>query len=553
MSTSYDVIIIGSGFGGSVMAARLGAALPPKPNGPARVLVLERGQDHSGRLDAASEGPPVNSEGNRFRQSLDPSQLARVTELYTDPTGAFRPGVSSLNVLAGKGFGGGSIAYDGVSLRAPTSSFDEQRDGRRLWPAVYSRAALDPYYAVVERALKVKKLAWTDRDVPHWQLATKRDFVFAEACRRIGATAAPLKLADDRDRNEGWWNQGQRFEGRQDLTKNYLAAAKASGAELWSGCEVTSIAPTKAGYVVTMTDTRRGGARTVALECRLVVVAGGAIPSTALLLRSAEGFTGARDLDPGGQLGKRLSGNGDYGVTGVVGDDFEVEGFKGKPMSSFCPSFFAKDKFILIPFHADALFLALGQPSTLLRAADASARGRGRGAVAAGPDGAPERDWGAAYKARLAKFGRRVLTMGCLAVDDGEGEIRLGSRGPEVVWPKTSDRTEARWSAALTAMQRLYEALGGEMFMDSYRKDGTVSTAHPLGGCRMTERDGRFDGVVDALGESLTNPNLFVVDGAVIPAALGVNPSLTIAAVAESIADRLVNGRGTKALSDRLA
>jgi cholesterol oxidase len=60
-------------------------------------------------------------------------------------------------------------------------------------------------------------------------------------------------------------------------------------------------------------------------------------------------------------------------------------------------------------------------------------------------------------------------------------------------------------------------------------------------------------GVVDPYGESLRSRSLFVVDAAVIPSALGVNPSLTIAAVAESIADRLVRGRGTASLADRLA
>jgi choline dehydrogenase-like flavoprotein len=438
-----------------------------------------------------------------------------------------------------------------VSLRAPASSFEQIRDDARLWPAFYTREALDPYYAAVEARLSVKRLAWTDADAPHWQLATKRDYVFAEGCRRIGATAAPLKVATANDANEGWWNQGQRFEGRQTLTKNYLLDAKNAGVELRSGADVRTIAPTQDGYVVSGVDTRGGRNVPFDIECRMLVVACGAVASTGLLLRSAASFDGARALDPAGALGKNVSANGDYGVTGVVGPSYEldVEGHKGKPMSSFCPSFFGAQKFILIPFYAAPLYLSLGQPSTLLRAADPGALGRGSTTVADG-----ERDWGMAYKKRLETFGSRMLTMGCLAIDACEGEIRLAANGTscDVLWRETRAETERTWSAAVDTMRRIYEALGGEMFLDGYRKDGTVSTAHPLGGCRMAERADAPRGVVDPCCESLTNRNLFVVDGAAIPSALGVNPSLTIAAVAESVADRLVRGAGTESLTSRL-
>jgi choline dehydrogenase-like flavoprotein len=444
-----------------------------------------------------------------------------------------------------------------VSLRAPSASFDESESGRRLWPAYYSRAALDPYYAIAAEKLGVHRLAWTDEDVPHWQLTTKRDLVFAEGCRRIGVTAAPLKVADRGDANEGWWTQGQRFEGRQGLAKNYLADAFAAGVEFQTGCEVDEIAPDGAGYVVKGTDRRGAGNVRFEIHCKVLVVAAGAISSTGLLLRSKDAFGDARAIDPGGVLGKHVSSNGDYGVTGIVGKDFAlaVEGHKGKPMSSFCPSYWPEHRFILIPFHTPPLYLSLGQPSTLLLAKDPRALGRGATVVATAADGRPSRDWGADYRDLMKQFGARMLTMGCLALDRCEGEIVATTAGTyEVRWRETDPMTEARWSAAVDAMRRIYEALGGEMYLDAYRKDGTVNTAHPLGGTRMADRgDGKPAGVVDALGESFLNPNLFVVDGAMIPAALGVNPSLTIAAVAESIADRLLRGAGTRSLADRLA
>lgn len=58
---------------------------------------------------------------------------------------------------------------------------------------------------------------------------------------------------------------------------------------------------------------------------------------------------------------------------------------------------------------------------------------------------------------------------------------------------------------------------------------------------------------MDANGESFHNRNVFVIDGSSIPGALGVNSSLTIAAVAESIAARLISGDGTEDLAARLA
>lgn len=544
-----DVMILGSGFGGAVLAARLGAAAQALGK---KVLVVEKGLDHTGRFDSDANDGPFNAQGNRFKHALGPDYLATLLDVASDPSGAFKKGASSMNVASGRGLGGGSNVYDAVSLRAPTEVFEQTTDaGRRLWPGLYTRAALDPYYASVEARLKVQRLAWTtDGGAPHWALATKRDWVFAEGCRRIGATATPLKVATHDDANEGWWNQGQRFQGRQDLTKNYLQDAKDAGVAFATSCEVRNVAPSAKGYVVTGTDRRGGSAVDFTIECKMLVVACGAVASTGLLLRSEDAFKGARTLDPSGALGRHLSANGDYGVTGIVGDKFErdVEGFKGKPMSSFSPSFWAKDKFILIPFYAAPLHLAFGQPSTLLRAADPSARGRGSAKARAG-----ERDFGLDYKKRLARFGSKMLTMGCLALDACEGEIRLGDAdAPEVRWPTTHERTEARWTAAVSAMARIYEALGGEMYLDTYRRDGSVNTAHPLGGCRMTD-DPEKDGVVGPLGEALMNPNLFVVDGASIPSALGVNPSLTIAAVAELVADRLIRGVGTTRLADRLA
>ncbi len=346
--------------------------------------------------------------------------------------------------------------------------------------------------------------------------------------------------------------------GRQDLTKNYLEAARLAGVTFETRCEIEEILPVADGYLVRGVD-RRGGERQFEVTCRLLVVAAGCVATGGLLLRSLEHFVGERTLDPAGEnapavLGRRLSGNGDYGVMGMIGRDYErpVHGQRGKPMSSFCPSFWAEHQFVLIPFYAAPMYAALGQISSLLPAADPSATGRGSTAIARADDGGPLPDWGAGYKERLQLFTTKMMTMGCLALDDGEGLVELDAADRVTVsWRETSHETETRWGAAVTAMRRIYEALGGEMFADGYRTEGTVNSSHPLGACPMA--DDAAHGIVDAGGESFRNPNLFIVDGSIIPGALGVNPSLTIAAVAEGCARRLVQGDGTKSLHERLS
>ena len=556
-----DVIIIGSGFGAAVIAARFSERL----GRDAKIVVVEKGADHTGAFDPdANDDTPLNTEGNRFRQTYSPDYLGHVGDLFRDVRGAYRAGQPSFSVIAGRGIGGGSNLYCGVSLRTPAALFDrvEPETGRRYWPEFYSRDRLNGAYSRAEDMLRVRQMQWTDDAAPHWQLATKRDLAFAEGARRIGATAVPLKLADENDANEGWWTQGQRFSGRQNLSQNYLARAKANGVRFQTNCEVEEILPRAGGgYVVRGVDRRRGE-RAFELECKILVLGAGTVGTCALLLRSQPNFQGARALDQAQEesrsplLGRRISGNGDYGVTGLVGRGFErdVDGHKGKPMSSFSPSFWREHRFILIPFHTPPLYFAQQQISSLLPPKFPTATGRGSTGPAEDPQGNPVQSWGRGYKERLQLFTSRQLTMGCLCWDEGEGEVQLSVDGTraEVLWRETHPDTEARWNTALTAMRRIYEALGGEMFLDGYRAHGSVNTAHPLGGVRMANDDEPLDGLVNSLGESFSNPNLFVVDGSILPSALGVNPSLTIAAVAETIADRLIRGEGTLSLRDRL-
>ena len=88
-------------------------------------------------------------------------------------------------------------------------------------------------------------------------------------------------------------------------------------------------------------------------------------------------------------------------------------------------------------------------------------------------------------------------------------------------------------------MRRLSEARGARYVTSFLWKWPTrkLLTAHPLGGCAIGESDA--DGVVNHRGEVWNYPGLYVTDGAAVPSALSVTPSLTIAALAEISSDRL--------------
>ena len=122
-------------------------------------------------------------------------------------------------------------------------------------------------------------------------------------------------------------------------------------------------------------------------------------------------------------------------------------------------------------------------------------------------------------------------------VDRGDGRLKLSRRW----WFLGDYRLDLDWSVesgegvikAIIAMhRRLSEATGGHPLVPpTWTFDKFLITPHPLGGCGMGTTAG--DGVVDHKGEVFGYRNLFVIDGAMMPVPLGVNPSRSIAAVAE--------------------
>jgi cholesterol oxidase len=123
--------------------------------------------------------------------------------------------------------------------------------------------------------------------------------------------------------------------------------------------------------------------------------------------------------------------------------------------------------------------------------------------------------------------------------DAADGEMKLSNECIDIDWKHNKSMKMFRQMEE--GMQKLSESIGGRyqtsiLWQWPSRK---LVTAHPLGGCPMADRI--EDGVVNEFGEVWNYPNLYVADGSIIPTALGVNPSATISALSERIADHLCN------------
>ena len=135
---------------------------------------------------------------------------------------------------------------------------------------------------------------------------------------------------------------------------------------------------------------------------------------------------------------------------------------------------------------------------------------------------------------------KNVMPWFAQGVDAANGQLLLKSP----VWPGGPKRMALEWDIAkskevvdaiVSMHERLTKATGGlALVPPTWSLAHDLVTPHPLGGCNMGETPDH--GVVNQKGEVFGYRNLYVADAAIIPEALGVNPSRTIGALAERIA-----------------
>lgn len=518
MQAQYDAVIVGSGFGGGVSACRLAEA-------GWRVCVLERGR-RFGRGDFADE----LKEAPRlaWHHKVNPGGLYDV-RLFGD-----------VSVLCASGVGGGSLLYANVQLPAKPEVFQSG------WPAEIGLDSLDPFYRRVEEALDPR---------PTPELPKTRAFAAAGTAVGKAAELTPLAVHFGDDRlnpfsgvpQQGCTNLGQCLLGCPRHAKNtidltYLARAEREGAEVFPLHEVLRLAPRRGGHGwrIGFRDLQYRTRGTV--EAPVVVLSGGTLGSTRLLMKNRRNL---RRLSPA--LGTRFSANGN--ALGAIFDPQAPEArgahIEYGPSITSKLDYWGERRLLIEDLGLSEPFMGLlegirgarrlvGWRRQLLRVKQALARG-----------GLSDRS----VTPRELKFKGDAPLADTLAFlfigqDASNGRMRLTRllRRFDVTFAREDSR------ALFDAMEEQLGELGVAVRGDpAFSLDngplGQFITAHPLGGCPMS--DERATGVVDQYGRVHGyEDSLLVLDGSIVPSALGANPSKTIAALSERGIAQLVGAGG---------
>jgi len=530
MAERVDVCIVGSGFGGSISAWRLAELYRAADVDPKTIVVLERGP---------------RFKHTDFKQSMYIGHLSNIYSLIqsTQGTGA--------QVVVANGVGGGSNLYLAASLRAPRETFERRDhhpdDGpeRRMWPKEISRGTLNHYYRRAERALRVER--------PRWNQVSKSGGLWAATLNAAGYTCDRVPCAIDLEvcQNVKWCHTGCIYGAKNTVNTNYLGAAEHAGVSVRPAREVQSVRRSAADgyrYVVTASvldwegdnPSRQPTGEQEEIECKVLILAAGAMGNPPILMRSRSDLPSLS-----GRVGQHLGINGDH-VAAVEYDPKKVRDvlglpgygqfYKGRPITTMSYDFWhgrRAHRHDGTRFTLQEIFL-----SSLTNFLYDDGRS---------PGGEPSW-WGVQKKRAISTWNNRIELLAM--VEDthdgrfyevpptGGGAIRPNS-GPVAIglfeYTLSQQSIDVR-ERANAAMKKIAERDGLGTFMKLTETQGGYAS-HPLGGCRMA--DSTEFGVVDHRCEVFGNEGLFCMDSSAIPTSLGVNPSLTIAAVCERAAEQL--------------
>jgi cholesterol oxidase len=563
MSDLLEAVVIGSGFGGAIAACRLGRRWP------GQVVVLERGRRYP--MGSFARSP---HDFSRAFWNLPEEKRSRPSKLQEQEThGLFDVrNFRRMDAVLGAGLGGGSLIYANVFMEPPDDIFDDR------WPQSSKRAALAPYYGVVKSVLGSRPIPPATDDP---RRRVRRAQLFEEVAREVGRESAlvdinvffgndfnrPLPIGHQERNRYGAVQTsctycaeccvGCNGHAKNTLDLNYLfSAEQRHGVRVLTEHLAERVVPLddrgdddpaadgRFGYRVSYYDlTRNGGRPLESLRARRVVVSAGTLGSTELLLRCRDVHRTLPRLN--GRLGHRFSGNGDFLAIALDGERYAD--------SNYGPVITQRIDFNLFKaFDRDRAFML--QDASLPPFAGWFVEGVKPRAMHLAAIWRTLRNWwgrfvtgvspgnvGWAFEDLLSgDVSYQSCGLLCMGIDRSNGLMSLDPEGRVTIdWPYQDS-----WP--------LYQAIVGACEAFATRVRGRYVplptwfwpsrrnvTVHALGGCVLAAD--AATGVTDAdparFGQVFGYPGLYVSDGAIAPSAVGANPTATISALAERVAE----------------
>ncbi len=516
MRLDADVCVIGAGAGGAVVAAELA-------EGGAHVVLLEQGPAH---------------DPDRFTAR----PLEMLGRLYRDGGQTVTLGAPPILLPLGRGLGGTTLVNSGTCFRTPLAVLARWRREHGL---PVDAGALDGCFERVERMLSVAEVT------P--ELAGANAAVARRGAQRLGWSHGYLRRNARGCVGSGVCAFGCPTSAKQHTAITYLPRAAAAGAQILTGADVHRIL-VRGGRVYGVraqrTDGDAGENGTLEVRAPTVVLAAGTIHTPLLLARSDVGHES-------GALGRNLVLHPATAAFALM--DEVVDMAHGVPQSFYVDEF-AGEGLMFESVAGPPSYAALALP--LVGAPRAAALANYRHLA---QFGLMVSDSSAGH---VCSTGRRRLRLGSRAHPGvgGGGYVRFGANRARVrararfaaIRYDLTDADLAKFRVGLTRLQELFEAAGArEVYLPlppgttparARARDLKLMAFHPLGtaradadpACGVLDPDLRVHGV----------GGLYVADGSVMPSSLGVNPQLTIMALATRLAFHLL-GRPAPSVEPR--
>ena len=574
LKNHYTVVVVGSGYGGGIAASRMARAVAPD-NREITVCVLERGKeflpgdfDKDDKIINPGQYPDTEFEAMREVQ-IDLPQFHSGSR-----TGLFDLRMNKeINVFLGCGLGGTSLVNANVCMEAEDSVFKAPE-----WPAeIRSEQGLKELragYALAREMLRPSEYEYKTEPDKFPPIAKLR--ALEKSAAHLGAEFYPLPINVNfekltRDTNHVGVEQhpcvgcgdcmtGCNYRAKNTVLMNYLPDAKNNGADIFTEVSVRYIERKESRWLIHYqllhTGRENFDAPTMFVSADIVVLSAGTLGSTEILLRSKH-----NGLSLSGRVGENFSGNGDVLAFGYNCDE-EINGvgfghrlpdarqkvgpcitgiidMRGQPQLS--------DSIVLEEGSIAGAFAAF-LPKLFTTAATLLGKDT--------DEGLEDRAQELKRKLESLTFGpyrgavRNTQTMLAMSHDDATGRLFLKDNRLRISWPDIG--AQPNFARVNEKIKQATAALGGTYLknpLSNQLMGQDLITVHPLGGCIMAAS--AETGVVNHNGQVFAGAHgtdvydsLYVSDGSVIPRALGVNPLLTISAVAERCCALMAKERG---------